>query len=248
VRFSPDGRTLASVCSDRTVRLWEVSTGQERHRFEGHRHAIFALDFSRDGQRLASAGYDATALIWDVLGTLGGDREQAAPLAEKELARQWTELGEEKDAARSYQAMRRLLRDPAGTMRLFQAKLRSVPATDGARIARWIADLDSAEFAVREKAMRELTQRGEAVEVALRKVLEDRPSLEVRQRIKLLLDKLQGAHRLRMLRAVEVAEYLGTADARRLLEALAEGAPEARLTQEANASLGRLATRPGGNP
>jgi hypothetical protein len=33
-----------------------------------------------------------------------------------------------------------------------------------------------------------------------------------------------------MLRAVEVLEHAGTADAQRLLEALAEGAPEAQLT------------------
>ena len=98
----------------------------------------------------------------------------------------------------------------------------------GVSAALWIADLDSAELAAREKAMRELVQRGEAVEGALRLVLEDRPSLEVRQRIKLLLEGLQGAHRLRMLRAVEVREHLGTAQARHLLEALAQGATDAQ--------------------
>ncbi|HTU19634.1 MAG TPA: hypothetical protein VMG10_16355 [Gemmataceae bacterium] len=49
--------------------------------------------------------------------------------------------------------MRRLLRDPSGTVRLFQEHLRPIPAIEEARIARWIADLDSVEFAVRENAM-----------------------------------------------------------------------------------------------
>ncbi len=46
------------------------------------------------------------------------------------------------------------------------------------------------------------------------------------------------------LRALEVLEHIGTAEARSLLEDLAKGVPEARLTREAKASLTRLAKRP----
>lgn len=106
--------------------------------------------------------------------------------------------------------------------------------------AGWIADLDSAEFAAREQATRELARRGEAVEGALRKLLEGRPSLEVRRRVEMLLEKLKGADRLRALRAIEVLEHLDTAQSRHLLEALAGGAPGACWTQEAKASLQRL--------
>ena len=49
---------------------------------------------------------------------------------------------------------------------------------------------------------------------------------------------------LRALRAVEVLEHVGTPEARQVLEGLTQGAPEARLTQEAKASLERLARRP----
>jgi hypothetical protein len=43
------------------------------------------------------------------------------------------------------------------------------------------------------------------------------------------------------VRAVEALEHAGTAEAKALLEALAAGMPEARLTQEARATLRRLA-------
>jgi hypothetical protein len=46
---------------------------------------------------------------------------------------------------------------------------------------------------------------------------------------------------LRAPRAMEVLEQAGTAEARKLLETLAHGAPEALLTREAQAVLGRLA-------
>ncbi len=247
VRFSPDGRTLASASHDRTVRLWEVATGQERHRFLGHRNSVFALDFSRDGRRLASAGEDATALIWDVTGRLTAANQEGSGLSATELNQLWTHLGND-NAAEAYRAMRALLGDSAATMHLSKERLRPVPAIDRARIDRLIADLDSAEFAVREKAVPELERQGEAAEGALRKVLEGRPSLEVRQRVKLLLEKLTGANRLRMLRAVEVLEHLDTAESRRFLETLAGGASEARLTQEAKASLRRLTRRLSSRP
>jgi hypothetical protein len=236
---------------DHSVWLWEVATGQERTRFSGHRHLVARLDFSRDGRRLASAGGDAIILVWDVTGRITADRQGTLPLTEKELTSLWTELGDAADAARAYRAMQRLFRDPPGTLRLLQEHLHPVPAAEMARVAQWIADLDSPEFAVREKAMRELERRVEAVESALRKVLEGRPSLEVRQRVKLLLDTrdlTRMDHQelrvlLRSLRAVELLEHLDTAGARRLLDTLAGGAAEARLTQEAKSSLTRLAAR-----
>ena len=105
------------------------------------------------------------------------------------------------------------------------------------------ASLDS----VREKAAGELERWGERAVPALRRALVGGPSPEARRQIERLLGRLDGPvtapEALRAVRAVEVLEQAGTPEARRVLEALAGGAPEARLTREAKASLGRLLAR-----
>jgi hypothetical protein len=121
--------------------------------------------------------------------------------------------------------------------------LRPVALADSGRLKRVLADLDSADFSSREKAGQELADLGEAAEPALREALNGKPSLEVRQRLERLLETLERRTKLRAVRAVEVLEGVGSPDARRLLERLARGLSGARLTQEAKASLGRLAGR-----
>jgi HEAT repeat protein len=111
---------------------------------------------------------------------------------------------------------------------------------------RLIADLDSEQFAVREKATTELEKLGEAALHALRKAIEDRPPLETRRRVEQLIEKQEreewksSPEGRRMRRAVEVLERIGTAEARRVLATLAKGAPGAWLTLDAKAALQRL--------
>ncbi len=64
--FSSDGKRLASVIDDNTVRIWDIYTGNEIKILQGDNNGINSISFSHDGKRLASGSDDGTVMIWDV--------------------------------------------------------------------------------------------------------------------------------------------------------------------------------------
>jgi WD40 repeat protein len=242
--FSPNGCMLASGSSDHTVRLWEVATRQERHCFEGHAGEVRAVAFAGDGRTLASAGADTTVLLWDATGRPTAPAPAPPRLDAEQLKTIWAGLAS-KDAKAGFAAVGTLVRFPAQAVPLLEGRLRAVPAADAKRVAQLLADLDSDAFETRDRAARELQELGDTAEPPLRRALAGKPSAEVRRAIGTLLSGLEGGEeRRRARRALEVLEYVGTAEARQLLRGLAKGAPEAWLTREAQAAAERLDQRP----
>ncbi|KAI4164920.1 MAG: hypothetical protein LQ342_001553 [Letrouitia transgressa] len=66
VKFSPDGRLIASCSADATIRIWDVSTGIPLHSLEGHLAGISSIAWSPDGKTLASGSDDKSIRLWNV--------------------------------------------------------------------------------------------------------------------------------------------------------------------------------------
>ncbi|HEY7425812.1 MAG TPA: WD40 repeat domain-containing protein [Gemmataceae bacterium] len=266
VAFAPDGRTLAfgggtSVVlhcynlyrslhspgeADFSIRLWDIAENKELPRLIGHAQQVESLVFSPDGARLVSQGVDSVVLNWDMAALAPRPAGHGEALSAAHLAELWTDLAS-RDAVSGQKAVGQLLRSPEAALSLLAGKLAPAPAPPRQRIAALLADLDSDEFARREKATQELQHIGETAMPALRKALKEKLTLEARKRMESILDIVDGRamtpEQLRTVRGVQVLESIGTPQARRLLEGLAGGAAEAKLTEEAKASLQRLARR-----
>ncbi len=238
--ISPDGRFVAYVTDDDAIVLWEVVSGQVRRRLRSHQGEFAQLAFSPDGTMLVSPSYDSTSIIWDVTGLLDADRTRQR--SREELRSLWAALAGI-DAAKADQAIVALVASAKDALPFLQENLKPAVTVDPKCVRELLARLDSDRYEERERASRQLDEVREAAAPILRNTLAANPSAEVRRRLNRLLDEpgwpRVGERRLREVRAVEVLERMDTPGSRGLLQALAKGAAEARLTREAKAALAR---------
>ena len=244
--FSPDGKTLALGCNDGFVRLYDVRSGEPLAPLSGHEGRVEALRFT-GSNTLLSFGFDRDLLTWPVAEARnppGGPSR----LSDAELRRYWEELGAE-DARKAYLAAHALAAAPASALPFLGKRLAPVAPIDATKARDLIRRIREGEYPDRREAAAELARIGEDVlpivseEIAAdqkRGVLES-PAL------KSVADRLKRASpspdRLRALRSLQALELMKGDESRKLLAALAKGAPGANSTVEAKAALDRIAAR-----
>jgi hypothetical protein len=254
--FSPDGRYLATargsdvhlggnlldapgaVAVDGRLRLWEVESGQEVLKFpDGVLPTVVA--FAPDGRTLAAGLKDGGVQVWNLAPA--GEPVPPTDLGAADFEKAWSALVSD-DAAEAYRGLWQLRAMGVKAVPFLAERLRPTLA-DNPALARFLADLDAEQFAVRDAAFRELERRGADAEPALCLALQRAPSPAVREKVLQLLGApgiVRHADATGRERAVAALETIGTAEARALLAELAKGPPLVGQTQAARAALARL--------
>ena len=67
VTLSSDGHFALYGSWDKTLRLWDLSTGRTTRRFEDHTKDVMSVAFSADNRQIVSGSRDKTIKLWNTL-------------------------------------------------------------------------------------------------------------------------------------------------------------------------------------
>lgn len=234
--FSPDGRTIA-LRGRRATQFLEAATGKLRYTIpsiESQR----PLAFTPDGKHLAAIGSTAPVYLWDVRGAL---RNFPTKLDRPTTESLWSDLLGD-DASISFLALQRLAAAPESTVPFVREKVPPAAVPDAEAVKRWIEALGAPAFRDREAAMKELKKSAASIVAELRAARDATPSPEVHERLAKILATTypETPESVRRTRIVELVEWCGTPDAKRLLADWSAGAKGSLLAAEAKAARERL--------
>jgi WD40 repeat protein len=235
VAYSPDGKWLLTTHWDGTARLHELATGQEVLRFEGHDGPVLGGQIGPDGRTALTSGRDTTALYWSL-------RPRGVPPIKGNLDALWEDL-RSADGPKAYRAIWALLDHPEAAVAMLRHRLLEKGKVDPEKVQRWIRELDSNDFQIREAAEKALDALAPAILPVLRSALSKSRSLEQRRRLEKLLTRTEEEKTpegRRVLRAVQILELIGTEQARELLHVCAGGTSGELLPEQAQAAEARL--------
>jgi hypothetical protein len=240
--LSPDGKILVFSRRDKVITCIETATGQRTGELRGHEGPITCLAFSPDGRTLLSGSKDKSVIAWDLLACCCPVSPRQPDRWLENLEELWVKVGTD-DVESAFRIVHVLAEKPDKALSFLKQKV--PPPRDDRRVRQLITDLDSDSFPVRQNASAELAKRGYGAEGALRRTLREKPSLEVRRRIELLLSDLKEDVRAtrRWNRTILLLEWKASPFARKVLGDLAKSSAHYTVTEDARKALSRLEVR-----
>jgi WD40 repeat protein len=259
--FSPDGRLVAVAYGNRLhvvigakyrfenemkhhrISIWEAATGQEVLQIPEEEASVVAI--SPDGKRLMVGSSYTHVQFHDLKpeGWSGGDKP--VKLDARDLEKLWGDLAGA-EAAPAYLAVWTLGAAGEPAVKFLKERLHPERAA-GELVPKLVAKLDNEAYAVREGAFRDLKKMGLAIEGELRTALTGSVGPEARKRLEKLLEPCEkrpaSLEELRVVRALQVLEQVGSAEARDTLRTIAGGAPGSWITMQAHLAVKRLQRR-----
>ena len=252
LQFSADGRLMAAFAEGGRLQVWDAATGKELWHCQGPGPGTYAqvLSFAPDGKSLITGYDDSTILVWKLPADLWQRHHPRRAANAEQLENWWAALAGA-DASKAHAAIWSLVDAAEEAVGFLAPRLKPAESIAAPSLRQALANLDSNQFVIRQSAEKQLAGWQERAEPALRDALNDKPSLDKSRRIERILATppaiVASPDVLRHVRAVRVLEYVAASGsdvaATGLLKKLAGGDPEARLTNEATAALGRLKTQ-----
>jgi WD40 repeat protein len=229
---TPDARLAATASHRNRIEIWNGFTGELLERLEAG-NDVTKLAFSEDGRILASGHLDGSIYLWDTQAAWKAAIPKA-PLSSAELQRLWDDLAGEGRAPAL--AMQRLLGDPGGTVAMLTQELRARGGGMSLQPARLIR-LVMAELGDQLDKLRSLVLTG--VYVGRVRIAADQLLAGVGRLVESNSRPAAPEIRRRLL-GIRLAEEIGTAEAKRVLETMARGDAAAIETQAAAKALRRV--------
>jgi WD40 repeat protein len=241
--FTKDGKLLILGRYDGSIRVLEAATGNIVRDVPAHEEGVQSLALSPDGKTLASGSADTTVLLWDMAELLKPVPVNKSAITAQQLEAWWKDLADP-SGAKAYAAINQLAAAPAEAAPFLKGKLNPIAPVDPKVLDKLFTDLGSSKPEEQERANGELEKLGEQARAEVQKRLTGNPSPELRKRLEELLARLDGPvtspELLQMFGAIEALGKMGTPEALQVLEAMAQGAPGHRVTEDARAALKRL--------
>jgi len=66
VAWSSDSRLLVTASDDKTLKIWELSSGKSLKTLKGHSNYVFCCNFNPQSNLIVSGSFDESVRIWDV--------------------------------------------------------------------------------------------------------------------------------------------------------------------------------------
>lgn len=244
---SANGHALAALAADGvTIRVWDLTRDRMLCQMNQMDGAVGLHALSPDGKLLATTTKGGKKIhLWKVAARQLAQATPPLKLTAVELSALWADMGNQ-DAEKADAAWKKLGAAGDNAVSFIGEQVRPIatPPFDAKRLDKLVAELDSDQFATRDRAMRDLLELGELAIVPLQRHLEKGLSLEASKRARSIIEKIgQPAlttERRRVLEAIDLLENLRTANALELLREVERDALIPQIQHEARQALQRL--------
>jgi len=267
-RFSSDGSMVLTTDMDFSsttvyfgARLWDVTTGMELRKYSGHGRQITDACFrdltpKKGRLRIATASVNGTAMVWEIFPAprrmvkklvaelLGKkDADGLSPLAEA-IEKAWTKLAAEKSEDR-LEAGEFLVACGPKAVEWIDRKISLIfQPLDKKWFSEIIKAIESEKWKTRDTATKKLIAKGEAVRQVIEALL-DRGEIgvETAGRLRGVLKELDKTRETRLRLVIDVLEWAGTTESKKLLKKLADSNESEVLASGAKEALARMNAR-----